>query len=599
MPRLSSISSKTLAGIGLLRAPLLLPMILNVSANETTNWGGSNYLKIGKNAEVLIDWGDGAIESVITSSESFGELIFHSYVLDGSYTVTIEGFLPQFGGDSAVGIGTGFGQNFITEVVQWNNTTTDFGWAFEDEGLLTQVPGTLPPGTTNTQGMFRGCTSLVGLNIGQWNVGAVTDMYQMFYASVFNQPIGSWDVSNVTNMYGMFASSSFNQPIGSWDVSAVTIMAEMFLGASSFNQPLGGWDVSNVTAMNSMFDGASALVTNLTGWSVPSISTAPAGFATNAPGVVSPIWGATQTPLITTWTNTNNAYVFIYSENDLRADALIDWGDGTKEVLVGGEFNNLIFHNFPSTGTYTVTIRGYLPNYQGSVVGGGGFVPPPSSAGMTAVTEWNSTTVSLKGAFEYQTALTSVPNYLPPLVTDTSYMFTEATGINDPNIAFWDVSNVPSMFGMFNNAISFNQDLSNWCVSNIPSEPSAFTQGATSWTQPKPVWGTCPSVWLDGRDWQGGGSTTWSNGSFGPGNVLKIITPSDNAMAALLRTVSSGDEFDIEAFVTTVEFYTLTLTSTFTETNIGDGLLQFVATVEETSSGWAQLINFITYRSVA
>jgi hypothetical protein len=160
---------------------------------------------------------------------------------------------------------------------------------------------------------------------------------------------------------------------------------------------------------------------------------------------------------------------------------------------VGGEFNNLIFHNFLSTGTYTVTIRGYLPNYQGSVVGGGGFVPPPSSAGMTAVTEWNSTTVSLKGAFEYQTALTSVPNYLPPLVTDTSYMFTEATGINDPNIAFWDVSNVPSMFGMFNNAISFNQDLSNWCVSDIPSEPSAFTQGATSWTQPKPVWGTCPA----------------------------------------------------------------------------------------------------------
>ena len=105
MPRLSSIGSKTLAGIGLLRAPLVLPMIINVSANESSNY----YLKIGKNAEVLIDWGDGAIESVITSSESFGELISHTYVLAGSYTVTIEGFLPQFGGDSAVGIGTGLG----------------------------------------------------------------------------------------------------------------------------------------------------------------------------------------------------------------------------------------------------------------------------------------------------------------------------------------------------------------------------------------------------------------------------------------------------------------------------------------------------------
>jgi len=45
---------------------------------------------------------------------------------------------------------------------------------------------------------------------------------------------------------------------------------------------------------------------------------------------------------------------------------------------------------------------------------------------------------------------------------------------------------------MFLNATSFNQDLSGWCVSLIPSEPTLFDDGASAWILPKPVWGTCP-----------------------------------------------------------------------------------------------------------
>jgi hypothetical protein len=48
------------------------------------------------------------------------------------------------------------------------------------------------------------------------------------------------------------------------------------------------------------------------------------------------------------------------------------------------------------------------------------------------------------------------------------------------------------MNSMFRGAASFNQDLSRWCVTLIPSTPTWFDAGATSWTLPKPVWGTCP-----------------------------------------------------------------------------------------------------------
>ena len=62
---------------------------------------------------------------------------------------------------------------------------------------------------------------------------------------------------------------------------------------------------------------------------------------------------------------------------------------------------------------------------------------------------------------------------------------------NQP-IGNWDISNVSNMRYMFWDASTFNQDLSNWCVTNFTSAPLAFDTGATAWTLPKPVWGTCP-----------------------------------------------------------------------------------------------------------
>ena len=45
---------------------------------------------------------------------------------------------------------------------------------------------------------------------------------------------------------------------------------------------------------------------------------------------------------------------------------------------------------------------------------------------------------------------------------------------------------------MFYGAKAFNQDLSQWCVSKIPTKPSEFDFSTTAWTLPRPVWGTCP-----------------------------------------------------------------------------------------------------------
>ena len=47
---------------------------------------------------------------------------------------------------------------------------------------------------------------------------------------------------------------------------------------------------------------------------------------------------------------------------------------------------------------------------------------------------------------------------------------------------------------MFSGASAFNQDLSNWCVSNFPTMPDEFNNGAPLLVGANlPVWGTCPA----------------------------------------------------------------------------------------------------------
>ena len=70
-------------------------------------------------------------------------------------------------------------------------------------------------------------------------------------------------------------------------------------------------------------------------------------------------------------------------------------------------------------------------------------------------------------------------------------LFFRASSFNQ-DISNWNVSNVITMNGMFTIATSFNQDLSQWCVSNISSLPSDFSTNSALTAANHPVWGTCP-----------------------------------------------------------------------------------------------------------
>ena len=55
----------------------------------------------------------------------------------------------------------------------------------------------------------------------------------------------------------------------------------------------------------------------------------------------------------------------------------------------------------------------------------------------------------------------------------------------DVDIAGWNTTNVTNMDNMFNGAVEFSQDISFWCVSNIPAKPVGFSDGAINWSEEK------------------------------------------------------------------------------------------------------------------
>ena len=72
-------------------------------------------------------------------------------------------------------------------------------------------------------------------------------------------------------------------------------------------------------------------------------------------------------------------------------------------------------------------------------------------------------------------------------MNDMSYMFYNASSF-DQDISDWTVSNVSNMDSMFYGASLFNQDLSGWNVSNV-TDMSYIFFGASSFNQDLCGWG--------------------------------------------------------------------------------------------------------------
>jgi surface protein len=394
-------------------------------------------------------------------------------------------------------------------------------------------------GVTNMSLLFYSATSF-NQNIGNWNTSAVTSTANMFsYASLFNNggssSIGNWNVTNISNMLEMFAfATSFNQNLGSWNLrpngvsvgnlflnatsfnnggspsisgwtmSAVTSTSGMFKNATSFNQPIGNWNMRSDFNTTEMFFSATSFNQNIGNWDLRSCSFAYQMFrrATSFNNGGSPSisgWTMSAATLINgmfydaftfnqpigSWnvsgaTNLSNMFLNAQAFNQPLSGWNVSRVTSFQQMFNGAsQFNQNIGAWNMSAATNTIQMFWFATNF--------------NNGGSSSINDWN-----VSGVTSFQTMFHSAVNFNQPIgnwdtrkVTNMAAMFYTATVFNQ-DISNWETSGVTSMNDMFGFATSFNRNLSSWCVTLIPTVPSFFAGGASSWSLPKPVWGTCP-----------------------------------------------------------------------------------------------------------
>ena len=527
---------------------ITLPLVSSGNYNFTVNWGDGNTDNITtwNQAETTHTYST-ANDYTVTINGTLSGFSFNDWLFtDNPYkiiSVTRWGILKLGNVTNNFQLCENLDLSSVTDTLNLQGKT-NMGGMFALCTSLTSINNINNWDTsnvTNMAGVFSDCSNLQ-CNISNWNTSGVTNMATMFYnCNLFNSNISNWDVSNVLYMSGLFYNASvFNQNISNWNVSNVLLMDQMFDAAHAFNQNISNWNTSGATNMDRMFRNALSFNQDLSPWCVDQIPTTPTDFATGASSWVlpKPIWGTCSNPFTSIWRTTSpneTIYLPIYDGGNYNFS--VNWGDGNIETITSYSGNS---HTYSSPGNHTVTIRGIIEGWSFYNVNN-------SPSNLIEITEWGCLKFLDAEGYFYDcanlvlTGVTDVPNLdgVSSMITmffncsslttvnnmnswnvsgvtnmflmfanttlfnqdisnwdvssvfNFSGMFQNTNEFNQP-IGGWNVSSVFSMNGMFANAISFNRDLSGWCVTLIPSLPAGFDTGATSWTLPKPVWGTCP-----------------------------------------------------------------------------------------------------------
>ncbi len=512
--------------------------------NSYGNGGG-----LGERAKLISvdNWGQIGFSSMYRGFDQCSNLVSVPVISDGIAAVTDMGYM--FYGASALN----------DNISGWDvSSVINMGYMFYGASSFDgDISGWDTSGVTNMRNMF-GYALMFNQDIGGWDTSGVTDMGHMFsFALSFNQDISGWNTTGVTDMGSMFyGASSFDQAIGSWNTTEVTNMYAMFYGASSFNHDLTGWCVPQFSSKPTDFDTGAFSWTSppplwgdcpyfVTTWDTSLGAGTTVTLALGGTVDATIYWGDGTIETVTSAGSVVHDYGVdgIYTVSvagSVTGYSSYSYGGGFEErnklISVGNwgqvgftsmyrafdTCSNLVSVPSTSVGIEGVTSMGamffYASSFNGDIGGWDtsgvinmSYMFSHVSAFNGDISGWDtSNVINMQQMLVFTDSFNQdIGGWDTSNVTNMQQMLSYATAFNQ-DIGGWDTSSVTDMGAMFYGSGAFNQDLSGWCVPLIGSKPNNFDTGATSWTEPRPVWGTCPTF-----------MTTWDT-SLGTGTTVSL-----------------------------------------------------------------------------
>ncbi len=339
----------------------------------------------------------------------------------------------------------------------------------------------------NMRYMFYG-TKIVNLNaMATWNTESVTDLGGMFYnvSTLANiDGVRNWNTANIKNMGDLFYQATSLTDISAmtnWNTSSLTTMSGMFYRTKIQNiNALANWDVSKVTTMRRTFCGASSLsdISGVANWNTSSVTNMESLFDNTS---------ITNIDSLSNWNTSSvtNMKEFLTSTEITNLDAL---ATKTVDGVVRWDVSNVtnmqrIFYNT----IYLASISGVSNWNTSNATNMSGLFYNSDITNTDALSNWDTSKVTdMSEMFKYTLVddLTGIANWNTSSVTNMKEFLSSAkmTNLNAlatktvDGVVRWDVSNVTSMYRMFNNARNIEDisGISNWDTSNVVNMQEMF-----------------------------------------------------------------------------------------------------------------------------
>ena len=316
------------------------------------------------------------------------------------------------------------------------------------------------------------------IDIIKWGNVRFSNNQNFLNGAVNLSTISATDSPNLiecTNMSNMFLGCT-NLRIDFKNVNAPNVAnaRQAFFNCTSLNGSFSNTTIGSLTSnlnATSMFQNCYALTGN--GFSTTNI------VATTGVNAFASCTSFNGNLAGMNWANLSNASQMFANCTSFTGQGMTNLDVSKLSVTTGMFFNDTNFNgNLAGWNTANMTQMQTMFNNCTSFTG-------------ASITGWNTSNVTSMGSTFYKTTSmnANLSGWNVTKVTSFISTFREA---GNPNVAGWRTTAATSMDTMFFNNSNFNQNLSRWCVTQFPTEQPSFSSGASAWTLPKPVWGTCP-----------------------------------------------------------------------------------------------------------